>query len=295
MDNDAVPRECEWLIDDLSFAGLSWGPEDGTPVLALHGWMDHAGSFQELAPRLPSCHVIALDLSGQGKSGCRAAHATYNIWDDLPQIAGLLDRVGWKDCILLGHSRGAIIATLFAASQPDRVRALVALDSLLPPPAAPDSFVTTLRAFIEGTRLHSARAKRVLKTEHDYVARRCAKGSSTATAEALADRALERIAQGFRIRGDTRLFASSAVKLTQAHIESVIRAIKCPVLNLWAEDGRMSEQTESRDLIALCKAHLRCYESAEVHGDHHFHLALAPAAEIAKRMEDFLHRHGVLR
>ena len=120
-------RPREWTIDGLDFHALEWGQAGGTPVLALHGWMDHAESFAVLAPLLDGFHVIALDLSGQGLSGHRAAHATYNIWDDLPQIADLLDVLGWQDCIVMGHSRGANIAGLFAAAQPDRVRALIAL------------------------------------------------------------------------------------------------------------------------------------------------------------------------
>ncbi|WP_236638195.1 alpha/beta fold hydrolase [Mangrovicoccus ximenensis] len=120
MDATTPPRDCSWEIDGLPLAGLAWGPQDGTPVLALHGWMDHAASFAELAPRLGGCHVVAPDLSGQGLSGHRSPHATYNIWDDLPQLAGLLDRLGWDSCVLLGHSRGANISALLAATATTR-------------------------------------------------------------------------------------------------------------------------------------------------------------------------------
>lgn len=290
-DRTATSRECQWDLDGLRLAGLAWGPEGGTPVLALHGWMDHAASFQELAPRLAGCHVIAPDLSGQGKSGYRAAHATYNIWDDLPQIAGLLDRLGWQQCVLLGHSRGAIIATLFAAAQPDRVRALVALDGLLPPPAAPDSFVTTLRAFMDQTHRQKARPARVFPTQSGYIDRRTAQGNTRATAEALADRALEQGPQGFRLRGDPRLFASSAVRLTQAHIESVVRAIRCPVLNLWAQGNPDSARAEAGDLVALCRSQIPTYEMATLPGDHHFHLDAKIAPDMARIVLDFLRRH----
>lgn len=51
----AIGEDCSWEIDGLRLAGLVWGPEDGTPVLALHGWMDHAESFRALAPRLGGC------------------------------------------------------------------------------------------------------------------------------------------------------------------------------------------------------------------------------------------------
>lgn len=291
-ENMAAPRNGHWDVDGLRLSGLCWGPEEGMPVLALHGWLDHAGSFRALAPRLAGCHVVALDLSGHGLSGHRAAHATYNIWDDLPQIAGVLDRLGWGACVLLGHSRGAGIAALFAAAQPDRVRALVALDSLVPEPTD-ETVATTLRAFIEQTRKQKARPPRVFATKAEYVARRMAQGSSRQTAEALADRALEEAPEGVRLRSDPRLFASSAVKLTRADVEAVLRAIRCPLLNIWGNDGIGRTRPKVADLIRLARGTLADYEVVEVAGDHHFHLDPVAAVDAARAMLAFLDRHDL--
>ncbi|WP_422071245.1 alpha/beta fold hydrolase [Tranquillimonas rosea] len=282
------PKPCAWEVDGLRLAGLAWGPEDGTPVLALHGWMDHAESFRELAPRLAGCRVVALDLSGQGLSAHRAAHATYNIWDDLPQLAGVMDRLGWDDCVLLGHSRGANIAALFGAAQPDRVRALVALESLVPEPVASGSFVSTLRAFVEQTRKQQARPPRTFASREEYVARRVAQGNSRATSEALADRALKQGPGGVTMRGDPRLFASSAVKLTQADIESVLRGIGCPVLNVWGTDGLRQRRPKVAEMIGLAETLIADYAQIELAGDHHFHLDPAVAAQIAQATMSFL-------
>lgn len=290
-DGSAPPRGCQWDVDGLRFAGLSWGPEDGTPVLALHGWMDHAASFQELAPKLDGCHVVALDLSGQGLSAHRAAHATYNIWDDLPQIAALMDRLGWRDCVLVGHSRGANIAALLAAAQPERVRAFVALDSLVSEPTGND-FVATLRAFIEQTRDRRARPPRTFPSIEDYARRRGAQGNSRRTSEALSERALERGPDGFRLRADPRLFASSAVKLTRAQVEAVLRSIECPVLNIWAADGIRSRPGVAA-LARLGGELIATYETMDLAGDHHFHLDPAAAQRIAGAILDFLDRHSL--
>ena len=284
-----APREHRWDVDGLRFAGLAWGPEEGVPVLALHGWMDNAASFQELAPRLTGHHVVALDLSGQGLSDSRAAHATYNIWDDLPQIAGVLDQLGWADCVLLGHSRGANISTLFAAAQPDRVRAIVALDSLAPEPSKSD-FVSTLRAFLEQNRAGGARPPRAFETREDYIRRRGARGGSRRTAEALSERALEETLDGFRLRGDPRLFASSAVRLTRADVETALRSIECPVFNIWAERGIRSRRPGAAELARLGAELIPDYETLELPGDHHFHLDPVVAARMADAILEFLNR-----
>lgn len=289
--SDTSGQVCEWAVDGLTLSGLAWGPVDGVPVLALHGWMDHAESFAELAPRLTGCRVVSVDLSGQGLSGHRAAHATYNIWDDLPQIDGLLDQLGWEACILLGHSRGANIAALFAAALPERVLALVSLDALVPEPTEKD-FPETMRAFLLDSRKQKARPPRVFESPADYAARRQGQGNSPKVSEALAPRALERIEGGYRMRGDARLFASSAVKLTQADIEAVMRAIRCPVLNIWAEDGIMVRREKLAALGDLGAELIADYEVLRIPGDHHFHMDPVAAGRIADAVRALVGRIG---
>ena len=62
----AVPLE--WRVNGLKLAGLSWGDPSGRPLLALHGWLDNAASFSQLAPLLTDFYVVAVDLTGHGQS-----------------------------------------------------------------------------------------------------------------------------------------------------------------------------------------------------------------------------------
>ncbi|HQC73883.1 MAG TPA: alpha/beta hydrolase, partial [Candidatus Competibacteraceae bacterium] len=55
----------------LRLAARAWGPADGLPVLAVHGWLDNAASFDALAPLLPELRLVALDLPGHGHSAHR--------------------------------------------------------------------------------------------------------------------------------------------------------------------------------------------------------------------------------
>ena len=48
-----------------TYTAKIWGPDDGMPVLALHGWQDNAGTYDTLAPLLPnSIRLICLDFCG---------------------------------------------------------------------------------------------------------------------------------------------------------------------------------------------------------------------------------------
>ena len=290
-DNDqSQPEDCRWTLDGLQYAGLAWGPEDGRPVLATHGWMDHADSFRELGPRLTGCRVVALDLSGQGHSAHRSPDATYNLWDDLPQMAALLDTLGWQTVTLLGHSRGANINSLFAAAQPDRINAVIALDALVPDPVADDAVVDTLRAFIEETRRQSQRRRRTFTSKDDYVTRRSERRNSRQTAEALVDRAVAETSDGFHTRADARLLASSAMKLTRPQVEAVLRALTMPVLNIWAEGGLPSYTTWPAESRRLATNLVADYEAIDIPGDHHVHLDPQGAERIATAILDFLER-----
>ena len=80
----------------LTLAAREWGEPGGLPVIALHGWLDNAGTFDLLAPRLEGTHLIALDCAGHGLSGHRSPDATYNVWQDVPEVFAVADLMGWE-------------------------------------------------------------------------------------------------------------------------------------------------------------------------------------------------------
>ena len=83
-----MPREQRFALPGLTLAAEIWGAPGERPVLASHGWLDNAGSFELLAPLLPDCEIVALDLAGHGLSDSRSADSSYNIWQD---VGDLLD------------------------------------------------------------------------------------------------------------------------------------------------------------------------------------------------------------
>ena len=129
MSGRRMAQEREWKIDGLRISGLSWGDSALPVIIALHGWLDNAASFWKLAPLLENYQVIAIDLPGHGLSDDRSPDATYQIWDDLPQLVKLIEDVSSLPIVLMGHSRGAIISLFLAAVLSEKVRSMVALDA----------------------------------------------------------------------------------------------------------------------------------------------------------------------
>jgi lipase len=108
-------------------------------VLALHGvtaslmtWRTVARAFAE---RDDVC-LLAPDLRGRGRSA--KLPGPYGIAAHMDDLIKVLDHVGARRAIVVGHSLGAYIAARLAAEQPERVAALVLLDAGLPLPALPD-------------------------------------------------------------------------------------------------------------------------------------------------------------
>lgn len=282
-----TPEPLSWTIDGLTYAGLGFGPSDGVPVLALHGWLDNAAGFARLARALPHLRIVAIDLSGHGLSAHRSQDATYQIWDDLPQLVGILDALGWEHCTLLGHSRGAMICTLLAAAMPERATALITLDTMLPMPVQDSDFVTHMRSFLTDRNKLTQRPAKVFQSVEDFVTRRSKSGEPPQIAAELAGRALLVTDNGLSWRGDPRLNGGSAMKLNAAQCQAVLSALSMPVLNVWATPGP-GREAGRKMMIEAIAAHLPQAQVAHIEGHHHWHMDDESGRQVAEVIAAFL-------
>lgn len=111
-----------------------WGAEDGPAVLLLHSLAAHSHWWDGVAPRLAERHhVVALDLRGHGGSQWAPAGAGghgYAFDDYVGDVVGVLDRLGWRRPLVIGHSLGGYLTALLAATHPERAGAVVIADIL---------------------------------------------------------------------------------------------------------------------------------------------------------------------
>jgi pimeloyl-ACP methyl ester carboxylesterase len=109
-----------------------WGAADGRPLLFLHSLGPaSSGAFLGLGvqPLVDAGYAVAApDLPGYGGSAPVAAEE-YAVPALAERVAALTDDLGWTRFALVGHSWGGAIACHLAAAHPDRVQALVLVDS----------------------------------------------------------------------------------------------------------------------------------------------------------------------
>jgi len=105
------------------------GADNGSPLVVLvHGTMDRGSSFRLVVRRLRDLHVVTYDRRGYAKS--RSAAPPRPSLDH--QADDLLEIVGERPAVLVGHSLGGDVAVLAALRRPDLVGAVGAYEPPMP-------------------------------------------------------------------------------------------------------------------------------------------------------------------
>lgn len=261
-------EEVRLRLPHLEVAAHLYGPENGRPVIALHGWLDNAASFSRLAPLLKGVRIVALDLPGHGLSDHRPPGAGYNIWDYAHDILQTAEQFGWQRFSLLGHSLGGIVSVLLSGAMPERIERLALIDGVIPytgeAESAPRKLGEALRALLAVER----KRKPVYASFEQAVAARM-KGVgavSREAAERLAQRGLMPVPGGYTWRTDPRLMLPSPLRLTLAHAQAFAQRVECPTSLIIARQGLMTDAKVIEFIDSLP------FESHRLHGGHHLHL-----------------------
>ncbi len=115
---------------DLEYRMIGPAPEDAPTIVMLHEGLGSAalwGDFPEKLQAATSAGVFAYSRAGYGAStGVPLPRPLdYMHVEALEVLPKLLDRIGFRRGLLLGHSDGASIAAIYAGGVPDhRVRGL---------------------------------------------------------------------------------------------------------------------------------------------------------------------------
>lgn len=268
--------------------GIEWGAPNGRPVLVIHGWLDHADSFKNLAQLLePSLYLKAMDLSGHGKARHAPKGYRYHLMDWVCEVDQLVNVLGWKEFDMIGHSLGGAIALIYSAVRPGRVKRLVLLDSVGPLNVEPDETASKARSHLEqwDERLPSNRAlslEALIEIRKKSTFTITGSRLSNANAEILVRRAYSQTPQGLVPAFDPRLKLPSIQSMALGQILAFLKAVDASVLLFKAEGGIFREHYGWNERVSA----LRSVKSLIVPGDHYVHLSNAPS--ISQEINRFL-------
>ncbi len=106
------------------------GPEDGTPVILLHGFPEFHYGWRKQVPALVEAgfRVITPDQRGYNLSDKPRGISAYDVNTLAKDVVGLFDHFGIQKARLVGHDWGAVVAWTVALNHPERLEKLTILN-----------------------------------------------------------------------------------------------------------------------------------------------------------------------
>ena len=275
-------------IRGLRYHVRTWGPSDAPRLFLLHGWMDVSASFQFLVDSFArDWHVIAPDWRGFGLSGQRDDYWFPDYYADLEALLDVYEP--GRPALLVGHSMGGVVASMYAGIRPDRVGRLVSMEGLglarQPPENASGRYAHWLDDLKETQRFRSY-------ASFDEVAARLRKDNPRLTAERASF--LARHWASELATGEIALVSDPRHKTVNPYLFRIDEAIACwrritaPVLLVSGKQsnipGRMKDTPEQ---LAERKGAFRDRREVELDDCGHM-MHFDQPERLARVIEDFL-------
>jgi pimeloyl-ACP methyl ester carboxylesterase len=134
----SMPLPAPYTEDWVDVAGLKlrlqdYGTAGKPPMLCLHGGAANAHWYDFVAHGFTAdYHVRALDFRGHGDSAWDPADPPdYTYERHAADVHELTQKLDLRDFVLIAHSMGGMISSVYASTYPGRLKALIVVDSNL--------------------------------------------------------------------------------------------------------------------------------------------------------------------
>ncbi|KAK7790253.1 hypothetical protein R5R35_001054 [Gryllus longicercus] len=261
-------------------AGKWWGSSDKKPLLGLHGWQDNAGTWDRLAPLLPSdISLLAIDSPGHGLSSYFPRGVPYRITDQIFTLRHVVNYYGWDKISLLAHSMGAVQSFIYSAVYPDQVENLILVDAFKPLSVDPKKDIDKLAAGLDRF-LKVEDVNDSLKPSYSYeeTVQRLYDGMvgqslSKESCEVLLKRGTEKFGDKYAFTRDKALKVGRLSGWLHGYVLYMASCITCNVLFIKADPGLVFESLEvNKQTLETMKKSAKVFEFHTVEGLHHVHL-----------------------
>jgi pimeloyl-ACP methyl ester carboxylesterase len=256
-------------VRGLALHALECG--EGEPTLLLHGWLDHAGSFETLAPLLPG-RTVALDFRGHGDSQWVGAGGFYHFVEYVADLDAVVEALSpGAPARIVGHSMGAAVGLVYAAARPGRVSHLTMIDAM-PLTISSQEVPARLTRYLDDLRTVPRRRRRVDSVED--AAQRLLRNNSS-----LSEAAARLIARGgvapdptqdgaLAWKWDPLLRAHSPLPITDQVLHLICANATLPILLVRGERGMLPDESTLRARFPTLDLTVRTISGA----GHHVHI-----------------------
>lgn len=258
---------------------------EGELTLLLHGWLDHARSFDLLAPLLPG-RTVALDFRGHGDSQWVGPGGFYHFIEYVADIDGALEQLSPDlPARVVGHSMGAAAGLIYAAARPSRVKHLTLIDAV-PLSISVQEIPARLTSYLTDQRT-APRRRRTVESYQDAAQRLMRNNASLgeSAARLLAEGGVSPDAEQDGLlawKWDPLLRAHSPLPVTEDAVQLIVQEVKCPVLAIRGERGMLPDEPTLRARFPQLKFAMHTLPGT----GHHVHLdAPAEVARLIQKMD----------
>lgn len=273
----------EFPLANITLRGIGYGDPSKPMILALHGWLDNALSFQPIAEYLCEHYILALDITGHGLSSHRSEGAHYHLIDFAYDLHELVESQGWQSFILMGHSMGGIISTIYGSCFPEHVSQLISIESFGPMTKDTQSSPTQLRdSIVSRLKSQQSEAKHPSSIERTVEARAKVGDIKLESARLLITRNIREENEQLFFNTDRRLRTFSSFRMTESQAEAFVRNIQCPTLVIIGTQGYES----MRIILHKRLDWIEDLTVAECEGHHHLHMD--NPQPVAEKIVEFL-------
>lgn len=263
-------RTLNLTIPGFTIACKLWGNPNNPPIIALHGWLDNANSFDYLADYMSEeFYFIAVDLPGHGHSSHFPAGCYFHYTDALFTLMRIINALKLDKVHLLGHSMGAGLSSLAAGVAPERFLSLTLIEGLGPFSYPEETACKQLSAYLDNLAKEDIQSSKGYNKLKDAALARSLKGYvSFEIAKTLSERALIEKDGMYHWRHDRRLLSPTPLRMTEEQILSCLREIQAKTYLLWASDGF---KLDSIDIQVRINA-IKNLKIERLEGGHHIHM-----------------------
>jgi pimeloyl-ACP methyl ester carboxylesterase len=260
----------------------------GKTLLAVHGITANCMAWKTLASSItPQHRLIAMDLRGRGLSD--KPRSGYSINHHIRDIECLLDTMGIKEVVIIGHSLGAYIAVAFAALYPQKAQGLILVDggaSLSP---------KRWEKIAEVLKPSKERLGKVYPSEEHYLSAMKALSFYHPWNQAKTDYFKYEmvVSEGSCSCGiNPAHIQEEAVNVRDFNVEDFYPKISCNTLILQATDGLVSSEDVllPDDMLLQTIANIPSSYAVKIQGANHYSILFDPFEERDAAIRDYLSR-----